>query len=483
MRSSPIGGALLFYWGSASLRVTPCKPHCHWLSRHPPKSVHLTVRVLPHTFIVSLVSAHAYGKSALARSLLGAWWAVCRLHFKFGGSMKHTHQFTRTAFAIACCLAIGNAHAATISIQPIQVCTSDGSKCADTSNFFVAETNKIWAQAGYTVDFLATKTINRDEYFTIDDKKEFNALMKDASGGRSSSAYDMWIVDSIQGAWGQALLSGDGMVISDNIVAANRIDTIAHELGHMTGLDHSSTSIQDAARYLMAPGNIREIASGLSDIAPDGKQLDRFNPILPAASVDTIGSTPFGTGDFFKIKYGCGAPNDVFLNRVAINLAPVNAFVDSTNAPPGLSGSPLVFSNFNGLARADITATGFNNGSQFMQLAFAAGSFATCEGVSFGVDIDLFSNVDGFGATPAELNGAQVTFDFSNGYSITSALDAFIAQTTFDPFAYIDKASNILADPDPIVASGSVPVPTTLSLLFPALAALALSSKRRRVQR
>lgn len=370
-----------------------------------------------------------------------------------------------------------NAVGSPISIQPIQVCSSDATKCAVTGDLYLSETNKIWAQAGHSISYLPLKTINRDIYFTIDGTLDFFALMLDPFAGRSLGAYDMWIVDSIAGAWGRGLLGGDGLVISDNIFAAGRIDTIAHELGHNTGLNHTLLSTTDASSYLMADGSIRKIPSGVGNIAPDGKQLDRFNPILPSASVDTIGATPFGTSDFFDVQFKSGSASDLFMLSVSVNLAPVGAFVDSSNAPPGRSGSPLSFSSFNGLGLSDIAPSGFQDGSQLMTLGFANESFGPGDSFAFGVDMDLFSNIDGFGATPQELNGTQVTFAFSNGYSFASALDDFIAPSTFDPLANIDKLSSIAADPDPITIT-TVPEPSTVSLLSVALGFLAYRARR-----
>lgn len=369
--------------------------------------------------------------------------------------------------------------AATINVQPIQVCDDGGNNCASV-NTFSDYTNKIFAQSGDSVNFLPTKQFNSSRHLTIESRAERNELYTgDASTGKSDNAYDMWFVDSIAGAWGVALTGGDGIFISDDIIGANRFDTVAHELGHNLGFDHTATGTLDEERFLMARGAVREIPTTLDDIAPDGKQLDRWDPILPEITVDTIGSTPFASTSFFNVNYLAGAAVDLALEQINVNLAPAGAFTDPTNTPPGNSGSPFGLSSLNGISASDITTSGISDGSSMFSLLFAEDSFTPGDSFSFGVDIDLFSGIDNFGATPAELEPTQITFSFSNGFSRTQSLDERIATTTYNPLANYDFFSGVEGDPDVITAGvAPVPVPGGFLLLLTGAGGFVIARRR-----
>ena len=377
-------------------------------------------------------------------------------------------------------LVCGQASAANINVQPIQVCDDNGMNCASVntfSNYF----SKIYAQRGDTVNFLSTKQLNSSAFLNLETTTEADQLIRSTSGTqRSSGAYDMWFVDSITGGTraGRAALGGDGIVISDDIIAINRVDTPAHELGHNIGFGHTDPTKVDAARFLMASGSIREIPTTLADVAPDGKQLSRLEPILPEITVDTIGSTPFQSTGFFNVKYLAGAATDLFLESIKVNLGPANAFTDPTNTPPGQSGSPFGLSALNGISSSDISVSGISDGSQAFTLGLAKGAFAPGDSFSFGVDIDLLSNIDGFGATPTELKDTAISFAFSNGFMVTQSLDDQIASTLIDPLANIDKPALLFEDFDPLFANSTpldpASVPEPGSVLALAMSGLSL---------
>lgn len=387
--------------------------------------------------------------------------------------MNQKKYILKLLFSLVGIFASGPVSAATINVQPIQVCDDTGMNCASV-NTFSSFFNKIYAQRSDTVQFLPTKQFNSSKFLILDTTAEADELIGSTifSGTqRTLGAYDMWFVDSIVGGRaGRGALGGDGVVISDDIIAINRVDTPAHELGHNIGFNHTSSTQTDAARFLMAEGQIREIPTTLADIAPDGKQLSRFAPILPEITVDTIGSTPFQSTGFFNVKYLLGAASDLFLDSITVNLGPANAFTDPTNAPPGQSGSPFGFSALNGISSSDISVSGIFDGSQSFKLALAKGAFAPGDSFSFGVDIDLFSNIDAFGATPTELKNTLISFAFSNGFSLTQSLDDQIASTVIDPLANIDKPALLFSDFDPLFSDSdpepeSVPEPSS-ALVF-----------------
>jgi hypothetical protein len=104
---------------------------------------------------------------------------------------------------------------------------------------------------------------------------------------------------------------------------------------------------------------------------------------------------------------------------------------------------------------------------------FANDSFTSGDSLSFGMDMDLFSNIDGFGATADELRPALVTLDFENGYSVSGDLSTLLFSSLFDPNKYLDVITTRLADPE--IGPSPVPVPSTMWLLSLGLTIVGLS--------
>ena len=83
--------------------------------------------------------------------------------------------------------------------------------------------------------------------------------------------------------------------------------------------------------------------------------------------------------------------------------------------------------------------------------------------------MDLFSNIDGFGATADELRASEVTLTFENGYSVAGDLSTLILSSQFDPNRNLDIITSRRGDP---IAANVVPSPSTTSLLGLGLAML-----------
>ncbi len=376
--------------------------------------------------------------------------------------------------AVALTLPTCWAVAATVKLNIIQVCDDNGNNCAAV-NLNKAYTDKIWAQAGTTFEYGAITKLNSSNYLNPTQAQAGNLISSFFGTGRALLAYDVWFVNSFSGTpglRGLGALGGDGLVVS---AATAAVDTFAHELGHNFGQDHTAGSITDAARYLMADGSIRTIPTSTGNIAPDGLQLDRFDPILPEVTVDMIGATPFQSSNFFDVKFLAGAATDLGLKSLTIDLRPANAFFDITNAPPGNSGSPFSFGSLNGISSSDISITGLSDGNSVLQMQFAANSFISGDSLSFGMDMDLFSNIDGFGATADELRAALVTLNFENGYSVAGDLSTLIFSSVFDPNRYVDVITTRLADPE--IGATAVPVPPTVWLMGVGMALLGMARR------
>jgi hypothetical protein len=194
--------------------------------------------------------------------------------------LQWIHSLTVSAFLIAVfCFVAGPVFALPISkllnVNVIQVCNDSRSDCASLGPagdlYFENEVDKIWAQAGIDVDFILSGTLPSSRFSTIDDASSSDHRFAQLSTP-SPSSVTMWLVHTIAGSVaGEAWQSQGGLVIAmDTVMSLNRIDTIAHELGHNLGLDHPNNQ----PYQLMAAGDIRNVPGTLANIAPDGLGLD-----------------------------------------------------------------------------------------------------------------------------------------------------------------------------------------------------------------
>jgi len=191
--------------------------------------------------------------------------------------------------------------AGAIYIQPIQVCSDAGTACANAGQtLFEAEDDKIWAQAGLDVSFYSWHYFNETDYLNIEDDAELYSLFGTPGHGQSSDAtvISMWFVDVLyptgsSTTFGISLMPGNAIAIANAVFASNRIDTLAHEIGHSLGLDHYTGP--DQASNLMTAGTAgRTVPTGIGDIYPDGAGLDRLtaDQLAIIAGSDLIHDSP-----------------------------------------------------------------------------------------------------------------------------------------------------------------------------------------------
>lgn len=195
------------------------------------------------------------------------------------------------------CLTLGFASGAaqalpitkSLTVNVVTVCADDGTNCASQGPagdlFFAAETNKIWAQAGIAINFVLQANLNDSDFLDIDDAVAGKTFFDLSGGPNLGGTQTMWLVHTVDGAYGEAWFDAGGLVIAmDDVMAYNggigRLDTIAHEIGHNLGLvgpaiggdagghDNSNHS------FLMASGGVRNVPSSLSEICPDGPCYD-----------------------------------------------------------------------------------------------------------------------------------------------------------------------------------------------------------------
>lgn len=404
------------------------------------------------------------------------------------------------------------------TINPIRICNTAGTTCAPTP-FFPNETYKIYSQVGVAPIFLPIQQINNSSLLNVNGVA--NVSVPGNGQHPNPTTINAWFANSLNSApgsvlYGQAWVGGNGLVINGSAVQSyppsGRKDTFAHEVGHNLGLGHSAFGA-GATNNLMTAGSSRQIPGGVGDITPDGANLSQLtasqktkllaSPFLapvPDVLIDTRGSTPFDSSDFFLVKFNSGGASNIFLKSLTVDLTPVNAFFDSTNSPPGLSSTPFRISaaDLNGLSASDITLAGGNealNGKQLMTLTFADNAFEAGDSFRFGVDIDLFSGIDIFGATPSELIGSLFSFVFSDGFAVQSALeDDFTASSTLpnglptfvgDPSGGANvPPGTIIDDPDPEpVPAPPVPAPLPVLGVLAAIRCTRTLRKRTRIAR
>lgn len=197
------------------------------------------------------------------------------------------------------------ASASFLTIQPIQVCASSGASCANpTRELFEEAGDTIWAQAGIDLVFEPWNVYRSDAYLTIDNDGELGNLFYNYGTGADpdSTVISMWFVDALNlvpsgTVFGASLLNSNRIAIAQATFTQNRLDTIAHEIGHNLGLPHYTGT--DAQLYLMADGSSRITPADISDIYPNAPYLDQLTPI----EVDWVRLSP--------LLYDSGVPAGV----------------------------------------------------------------------------------------------------------------------------------------------------------------------------
>jgi hypothetical protein len=186
----------------------------------------------------------------------------------------------------------------TLTIQVYDVCAGDGTNCAPKGptgdDFYAAEVNRIWAQAGISVLFNFAGDIWNSDFLDIDDTVDGRGFedLTAAYGthGPSDTTVDLFLVHTITSAYGVAWLGDGGMAQAmDSILSypnpagLGRIDTFAHELGHNLGNVENGAPESDGDGHstnpmeLMAGGGIRNVPSTMADIYPSGSGWDQLS--------------------------------------------------------------------------------------------------------------------------------------------------------------------------------------------------------------
>ena len=193
-----------------------------------------------------------------------------------------------------------------VTIQAIKVCNNDGSNCgsAKTHETFA---DKIWAQAGIDFFFLPTLVWNSTfaNSYNFDNDDGSLLMQGTAAFAPGANVLNMYFVEDLIVSSGTLFGFGcgapifaascfnqTGVVINstavDNYSAIGRIDTVAHEVGHVLGLTHTDFGA-GGGENLMTSGSDRTVPQALGDINPDGAKLSQ----LTATQITLARSSPF----------------------------------------------------------------------------------------------------------------------------------------------------------------------------------------------
>ena len=219
-----------------------------------------------------------------------------------------THLIRRSLFIVIALFASTSANVLVVNIKPFQMCNDAGGACAQTG-FFEPETDKMWAQAGIDINFLAMSQINETDWLDVNvgnaavvtqETIDVMAAGRAINDSNVTLAINLFFVDTLNSSatffglgCGANIFSVNcagevGIFIAGGVFDTTRIDTIAHEIGHVLEIYHTVNDVNfgadpgtllggmEPANNLMTRGGSRTTPGSINDVAPDGLGLSQL---------------------------------------------------------------------------------------------------------------------------------------------------------------------------------------------------------------
>ena len=329
-----------------------------------------------------------------------------------------------------------------LTIQPIIVCNSLPSPCTTPDlQTMQMVLDAAWAQAGIAPVLLSPETIvpvnnggsgatqvglttGADNTIPVDG---FRLLTRTQDNGQSPNpnTINLYVVNTLSPfvnaspqfgsvVRGISFINGNGITLSGDAV----LDTVAHELGHVLGLDHTNPDNNpiDPNNLMTAqPQGTRNFPTDISQIGVPGgtdqlsqAQIDRVRQPLFTVGLGRVTSTPFSgdscfeTDTCFEVAFAANPSVTEALKSVVFKYAP-GALVD---------GFDLINDPANAFSSASFTSV---NGTPVLTVNFLPGAFGQGDILDFGT---FFGELDG---PPDPIS---VIFNFADGFASQAGFDS-----------------------------------------------------------